>query len=953
MTSQAIPKSLNLSSNKPTTIPAYSRRVESIATNAQTFGPNSIANIVLDTSTPGSFLDPTQSLLQFDLEITNTNPFIDYINLSSCGLGALIQEMRIICQGTPIEEILDYNLMFEMFMDLGGHAQEEFKMYVENSWRAPVHAGYNDLNFVKPPMVDREGVIMCPNNINMFGDSSSCVHNENGIQFGVTNPIPAGSLAGLNMTYYPDPTLGQGQNYNVAAANGFAANSRHKPTARAWNVANNVAPLPTPGAGLSCGSNYANFWSPTDAKWTGCNSTGNVRAQTWTNRLDNTYVTWPSTLRPEPISKSEIRQRMEGDTKKYRIQDYLQFLANVKNIPVGISPSRSYINNELATTDAGQTVLANWNFAAIVQNAAPSAKINFSVSLPIFSGVLGVWAEKHFPTMLISPGSFYFQLKFANATQAFQCAMDPCRRINGTHRDYVPNAGHQHFYETEYRGQVLDATKMSTIAATDGIVGANMFMALTQAGTTGNDFAWKSILAMQAPAAVGAGNAITATANGFHLNLKEQTQLAATNSNGAGLFGHSYGQGEGYSTGNAKPQYVPRLKPWTSGGNGFSDPAVRPSLSVAEQANLLAATNDFAYCRERNSCFGTHLPASTAQVRRTQTTTNTAITDAVNANTVPTYVISNLKYVGQQVILPDEVTASIVRSAAHSDISLLAQSVRTYKSQMATSGNQNLILPIKVASANSLWLVFQNSTMIENSYYLGCTRTCPLTSYTHNIDVGHFVGSDTAPLIQTVNTITPFNIQLRIGNELFPQQPITNVSMLLTELQRSVHSLADMDLILPFYSSMRTLRTTDNINPKLISGTEYTSLKSGDFLVPFIPVEALDDQTITNNQAFMDYTNMDWTAFNDRGKYVMNEYLPPVSKFLLGFDLDTFPNATETARSGRYLGNAPLTLQMTNTAGAQNPALSTKAASTVNVTAMVLHDIRFSIMAGGQVLAYY
>jgi len=126
---QAIPKSLNLGLHKPTSVPAYTRRVTSIATNAQTFTENDLANIVLDTSTPGSFLDPSQSCIQFDLQITNSNPYIDYANFSACGAGALIQEFRIICQGTPIEEILDYNTMFEMWMDIGGFCQEEFKMY--------------------------------------------------------------------------------------------------------------------------------------------------------------------------------------------------------------------------------------------------------------------------------------------------------------------------------------------------------------------------------------------------------------------------------------------------------------------------------------------------------------------------------------------------------------------------------------------------------------------------------------------------------------------------------------------------------------------------------------------------------------------------------------------------------------------------------------------------------
>jgi hypothetical protein len=73
----------------------------------------------------------------------------------------------------------------------------------------------------------------------------------------------------------------------------------------------------------------------------------------------------------------------------------------------------------------------------------------------------------------------------------------------------------------------------------------------------------------------------------------------------------------------------------------------------------------------------------------------------------------------------------------------------------------------------------------------------------------------------------------------------------------------------------------------------------------------------------------------------------------LGFDLDTFPGTNETARSGRYLGNAPLTLQMSNVKQSSISSSGGTSMDTIIATAVVLHDIRFSIMAGGQVLAYY
>jgi hypothetical protein len=1054
----AVPKSLNLGSVKPTTIPAYSRRVESIATNAQEFTESGIANIVLDTSTPGSFLDPQQSLLQFDIAITNTNPYIDYINLSSCGIGSIIQEMRIICQGTPIEEILDYNLMFEMFMDLGGHAQEEFKMYLENSWRAPVLPGLSDLNFVKPPMVDREGVIMCPTLVNQFGDSNlGCIHNEDGQQTidfydlanpsGLTNPWSGIGFApcrglGINGNVerddtYTTKTVGNG--FTLNATDGSAFSQRAPGTA----ISTVTGAYNDKGANAGTCGNYIHLYEPGVNRCTLSTAPGNIRTQTWTDRLDNTYVTWPSTIRPEPWQKSEARQRNESDARQYRIQDYMEFLANVKNIPVGIQPAKSFIANDDAMNRAyttgsganavlkngGETKLANWNFATVsnhLNGTTVPTTVNYSISLPIFSGIIGLWAEKQFPTMLISPGSFYIQIKFAKAAQAFQAAMDPCRRVFGTYRDYVCNAGLPTFYKTEYRGQNLTSARTATVTADQNL-------ALTTAGTLGWDFAWQGILGLAPPQAAAAttldlGVKLATAGNGFRNNIYSNvidtdiasggtssatTISAATSSTvqynlGAARLGtgttycsNHVGQGEGYTTGHAKPQYVPRKTPWLSGGhafkNGWADMTAK-TVSTADGTvagtggsslngnpyNSSNTSSDVAFVLEKYVCFGTYLPASTAQVRRTTQTTCLGITNPsggdTGLNNKLAYTVRNLKYVGIQTILPDEVTASIVRTAASSDISLHAQSVRTYRTLMAQSLNQNLILPVKVASANSMWVVFQNQKMIEDTNYCSCTRTCPFTSLTWTRDSKFSVGSNTAPKVQGVSTASnAFSIQLRIGNELLPIQPINNIQQVMIELVRSIHGMSDMNTNLPMFGTIKSKIAAEAANDGSTysstsrTATNFTMLKNNDFCTPFVPWQALDDQTITNNPAFLDYLqygNVVSTAgtgvsthtalggpasgqFNDRGIYTLPMFLPPISKFLLGFDLDTFPGTNDSARSGRYLGNAPLTLQMTNTYQAQNPSLSGDNPDTIIATAIVLHDIRFSIMAGGQVLSYY
>ena len=105
-----------------------------------------------------------------------------------------------------------------------------------------------------------------------------------------------------------------------------------------------------------------------------------------------------------------------------------------------------------------------------------------------------------------------------------------------------------------------------------------------------------------------------------------------------------------------------------------------------------------------------------------------------SSNNWLSYRIRNLSYIGQQIILPDEVTASVVRMAVNGDISLTSHSVRTYRAICNQAQNQNIILPIKIASATALFLLFRNANMEENFNYLSNTRICPFTSYQFNSD---------------------------------------------------------------------------------------------------------------------------------------------------------------------------------------------------------------------------
>jgi hypothetical protein len=68
-----------------------------------------------------------------------------------------------------------------------------------------------------------------------------------------------------------------------------------------------------------------------------------------------------------------------------------------------------------------------------------------------------------------------------------------------------------------------------------------------------------------------------------------------------------FSEHDGYCTGQPKPQYVPVCTPWLYGQRFTKD--------------LIPGTKS-PFCKESQVCYGTYLPSSTAQVRRTTTFCN-------------------------------------------------------------------------------------------------------------------------------------------------------------------------------------------------------------------------------------------------------------------------------------------------------------------------------------------
>lgn len=77
------------------------------------------------------------------------------------------------------------------------------------------------------------------------------------------------------------------------------------------------------------------------------------------------------------------------------------------------------------------------------------------------------------------------------------------------------------------------------------------------------------------------------------------------------------------------------------------------------------------------------------------------------------------------------------------------------------------------------------------------------------------------------------------------------------------------------------------------------------------------------------------------------------STFMLGFDLDTFSNNTDTIRSGHYLGNNTVSLNLSNVEFIDNSPCNQALMTNARMDTYVLHDLRLSFQAGGIVQAFY
>ena len=467
----AIPAGLHYE-GKPAAIPVYRRRCIMSAMSSDEHVSTQTIKIPLDTSLHGSVMDTKQTMLQFHLQIQNQNPFVDYLNFPRCGANSIFKAFRFMVNGNPVEKINNYAECFEdMLIKLGINA-DPYHFFHPNPVipeDGPLHT-----NFIKPPMVDVMGNTMYRPQMLLDAASAPNVFfgNLNHRQSLTTSTRNPSRTPALGTLYVEDKstigTSGESGNQIIATNNQEILNLvssvfQYLPagafttdhivnedyTGTKQNFASRTVHYRLLDADLSyrqkraIEASQAHSFPASDNAFTYTASTssrlnhvkeiviheGILGMQAVPIDEKNLANSSYSVHTPAewPYYIPHMTPKMPSYSSQ-RLQDVTRYYSNCKSIPIGMRSDLTY----------AQYVR---NTSPFVSSSSTARTINLNVVVPLLSGVLGLGADKMFPDMLLSAGKAWLEFDLYPAERAFQVTMDPCRRVPGTIRDYVPYTG--------------------------------------------------------------------------------------------------------------------------------------------------------------------------------------------------------------------------------------------------------------------------------------------------------------------------------------------------------------------------------------------------------------------------------------------------------------------------------------------------------------------------------
>lgn len=404
MSGQALPKPLNVSSEKPAAVSAYRRRFRTLSTSANEYLPGSTIKIPIDTSMHGSFMDPKTMRLEFSVRIKNNSPFIDFLDLDTLGFNSIFEQMRVVVNGNAIENNIAYATAFQDSLNKLGLNQDEYEMFRENLFIPGVEEGgpaCGHINLVKPCMVDVFGRPMnhkkvIKDNQSGLQYSSSSVTSASDPGFVGTGGTRGAVSGGADSAIVKTDTSGVLQyplQGNHVAATGDTLRARElclqlsesvdgRVTAQAHNNLLDTMFCQTGGVKIS-------------------RAAETLQRDRTVPKADEYKGYRPNYSTPTSWPFHQPNRQIDGAKTKMenrRWADISSYFSNVKNIPIGV---KNVTGEAAFTLDNYQTGYPT------EQNSYDTAVYEFKVSTHILSGIFGPLATKMLPDMLIGSGKTF------------------------------------------------------------------------------------------------------------------------------------------------------------------------------------------------------------------------------------------------------------------------------------------------------------------------------------------------------------------------------------------------------------------------------------------------------------------------------------------------------------------------------------------------------------------
>lgn len=354
------------------------------------------------------------------------------------------------------------------------------------------------------------------------------------------------------------------------------------------------------------------------------------------------------------------------------------------------------------------------------------------------------------------------------------------------------------------------------------------------------------------------------------------------------------------------PQYIPTKNPWNKLGS------------------RVLTSEDFI--NEREVCYGTYLPRSVAQVRRTNKNLYPLSMDAPHSPGITeglTYTVSNIVYRVEEIILPESASLQIIASAMEGGITMEASTVKTIEQILQKQDNQKILLNVSAGIVDDICFLFQPTEMFQGQKAYGYNSFafyCPWTSFQFvpqtETTTGSGVSVPQSPedynylggepqyyngLIQSDNiSISTF---LSIATEYFPRNPINDLQTLLDHVTWGDQRRGDVEY-LGLEPMIHNTYDTSNF-------TTIIPFQDGFFSV-FTPIETLNDQTITCNPFFTPIEcNIKRLIRGKRAKKPALPFFKPLDgTFHLAFNLQAFMGQHDRMNVGTPMVNNNSYLQM-------------------------------------------